>query len=561
MTTHKLFKSICFSGYGPFAGEMQFDFGSDVTLIVGRNNSGKSCLVDLLCSVLGSDSVRRGAPEPEMVEYLFEATKADLTRAGSTLLGFRNTEQIPASVLEKATGQVLPVRLVGREDYEVGTGLDRSFFPARYDTNWNNAAVAIGHGFAEHRRNLRVRRLFADRNIVPGVEDGNYAGLGSDGQDASLLVQHVLTYENLDESIIEDELLGELNRIMQPDARFTRISVQNIKGDYNQEWEIFLQEEGGRRFPLSSTGSGLKTVLLVLLNLLVADDGRRAKDQAVFFFEELENNLHPSLQRRLFEYLYGHAVEHGHRMVLTSHSQVAINVLFGKGGASIYHVTRSAGGTAALHKVDSDVEAKETLDDLGIKASDLFQTNGIIWVEGPSDRIYIKAWLEALYPGEFAEGSDYQFLYYGGKLLFHYTASEVAEKINFLYVNRNAAVIIDSDKKDGQADVNATKKRVRKELNEHGLMCWITQGKEIENYLSSRVIGAAFGPKAPVEQVDRFEPFPEYISACEPRFTSKKVDFAKRVAACILPEDAGVLNLRSKMEELHDALRKWASGL
>ena len=29
------------------------------------------------------------------------------------------------------------------------------------------------------------------------------------------------------------------------------------------------------------------------------------------------------------------------------------------------------------------------VDDLGIKASDILQSNGIIWVEGPSDRIYI----------------------------------------------------------------------------------------------------------------------------------------------------------------------------
>lgn len=31
----------------------------------------------------------------------------------------------------------------------------------------------------------------------------------------------------------------------------------------------------------------------------------------------------------------------------------------------------------------------DALDDLGVKASDLLQANGIIWVEGPSDRAYI----------------------------------------------------------------------------------------------------------------------------------------------------------------------------
>ena len=36
----------------------------------------------------------------------------------------------------------------------------------------------------------------------------------------------------------------------------------------------------------------------------------------------------------------------------------------------------------------------ELLNDLDIRVSDLVQTNRIIWVEEPSDRIYVKRWLQ-----------------------------------------------------------------------------------------------------------------------------------------------------------------------
>ena len=56
---------------------------------------------------------------------------------------------------------------------------------------------------------------------------------------------------------------------------------------------------------MSRMGSGLKTIILVLLNLLVIPELDEYKDKKmVYGFEELENNLHPAMQRKLFEYIY-----------------------------------------------------------------------------------------------------------------------------------------------------------------------------------------------------------------------------------------------------------------
>ena len=92
-------------------------------------------------------------------------------------------------------------------------------------------------------------------------------------------------------------------------------------------WEVFLQEKGLQRVPLSKTGSGLKTIVLVLLNLLVIPHTKDYQNvKLVYGFEELENNLHPALQRRLFDFLYQYAVKNEVTLYITTHSHIAINV-------------------------------------------------------------------------------------------------------------------------------------------------------------------------------------------------------------------------------------------
>jgi putative ATP-dependent endonuclease of OLD family len=58
------------------------------------------------------------------------------------------------------------------------------------------------------------------------------------------------------------------------------------------------------------------------------------------------------------------------------------------------------------------------LEDLGYHASDLLQSNGVIWVEGPTDRLYLLKWLE-LTGLKAKEDLDFTIMFYGGRLLSH----------------------------------------------------------------------------------------------------------------------------------------------
>ncbi|TOH93668.1 hypothetical protein CGI70_22740, partial [Vibrio parahaemolyticus] len=128
-------------------------------------------------------------------------------------------------------------------------------------------------------------------------------------------------------------------------------------------------------------------------------------------------------------------------------------------------------------------------NDLGYKASDILQANCIIWVEGPSDRIYLNYWIKAKYPS-LIEGLHYSIMFYGGRLFSHLSALDKDEQEEVIEdfvcvrsLNRNSIIMFDSDKSTPQSRLNTTKKRLANEFDQGPGFAWITKGREVENYL------------------------------------------------------------------------------
>ena len=122
------------------------------------------------------------------------------------------------------------------------------------------------------------RRLLADRDIATESSTKRLS-LAPDGRGASNIVRRYITTssEELSRDVIQRDLLSALNEIFGPDGRFTEIQIKehddNGTGSTtDNHWEIYLGEAHKGLVPLSKSGSGLKTVLLVLLNLLVIPD-------------------------------------------------------------------------------------------------------------------------------------------------------------------------------------------------------------------------------------------------------------------------------------------------
>ncbi|KJZ21756.1 hypothetical protein TW79_21240 [Tritonibacter mobilis] len=415
--------------------------------------------------------------------------------------------------------------------------------------------------------NLWCTRIQAERDVQPEQRDTKRF-LGSTGSGLTNLIRAFINSEDLPRHLVEEKLLHDLNEIYLGDSEFSAITCQENESSGN--WEIYLREDNKGDIRLSQSGSSLRTVFLVLafLRLYPAVQKTGSASNLIFCLEEPENNLHPALLRRLIDFLARQREERGFSLVITTHSPICIDLATKRDDATILHVRREKGRTVCGNVLDYAGQTS-ILEDLDVRGSDILQANGIIWVEGPSDRIYIKKWIEVMSEEGLREGVHYTFMFYGGKVLNHFDAlppEELPKKIAMLAVNRNIAIVMDSDRrpkawrtKTGkprrpQMRLNDTKKEIIRQVEQLGGYAWITAGKEIENYIPDDIWRQVAGKPLTIE--DEYEDIPK-ISELS-KLASTKVDLAHRVES-LIDRDAisNHLDLESSLSNLCSHIRIW----
>ena len=247
---------------------------------------------------------------------------------------------------------------------------------------------------------------------------------------------------------------------------------------------------------------------------------------------------------------------------MSTHSHVAIDYFSKNRLAKIYHVTRRD-RKSVITEMAGLQSHSNALDDLGCKASDLLQANGVIWVEGPSDRIYLKKWIEVIQGDDvrFKEGEHFQIVHFGGSLLAHFFGGDPEkgnldkEKIDLFRVNRNAAVFVDSDQRKKSDQLKPYVQSIKNELVELKIPFFATSGRTIENYLPAKLLGPLLDTKS---VCGPFADFAAFFRREKGRKSFDKVGFAREASAQftreMLESDP---DLKSKIADLIENIEKW----
>ncbi len=560
--------------------EQGFDCICPINIIIGRNNSGKSSLIDLIQYVISphEELFRLGhlgkKPEVFITQPLTEEEVESVFPENNSYDG-----EISANDLwefgQKWIGENLTYKLTKDETVREAAREFHSFekpFPLKRPERFEERLTTKLKNPFERKL---FRRISSERDIVREIDRNiplNHPSiltdaLQSNGIGATNLIQNFLNKTIYPRDLVRKKMLAELNTIVKPDLSFTDIIIRQDSENY---WEIYLEDDKKGIIALSKMGSGIKTILLVLINLYLIPSLLHEEVNTFYYgFEELENNLHPALQRKLFDYLRVFALKYNTIFFITTHSNVVIDLFQNDSEAQLLHVTHD-GVSAKTKPVKNFVDNIGILDDLDIRSSDLLQSNGVIWLEGPSDRIYLKKWIELFSDIELKEGLHYQCVFYGGKLLSHLaiktetSQDDTGEFIDLLKINTNLIVLIDSDKQKEDDDINDTKKRIIKELSsfDYG-MVWVTSGKEIENYLPKQSILKHYsidGTK--ITDLGQYENFADYLDKINEgegkKFSANKVKFASQISNHLEVADLSTrLNLREKMDDVIRKIKMW----
>lgn len=282
------------------------------------------------------------------------------------------------------------------------------------------------------------------------------------------------------------------------------------------EQRIFVKIGGETERALAELGDGIQSIVAMTFLPFVTDE------PTFFFIEEPELFLHPGMQRKFIELI---STDERHHYFFTTHSNHLLDLTMDYASVSVFHFSREFDDGDRAHVLERDptfrVERvaqgdRSPLLSLGVRNSSLLLVNATIWVEGITERMYLRRLL-ALYQEQplpdggqrrrFHEDIHFSFVEYGGSCITHWSflADDDDAPIDVDRLCGQAFVITD---RDGEDEKSQRKAKLQEKLGEryHCLMV-----REIENMLP---------PKAIWEVVRRLEPRERKPPlAAEPPFT------------------------------------------
>lgn len=264
---------------------------------------------------------------------------------------------------------------------------------------------------------------------------------------------------------------------------------------------IHVQGESHTR-KLYELGDGIQALIILMYKVFMAEP------KSIFFIDEPELNLHPGMQRLFLEQIYKNKTLTDKELIyiICTHSNHFLDLTLEKNNVSIYSFSPrivEKGKQFIIKNVNGG--NNELLKHLGVNNSSVFLANCSIWVEGISDRNYIKAFLKAYlkYLSEtkskdyrfIKEDIDYAFFEYSGSNIEHYIfediddiqQDEILREINALALSNRIFLLADSDNVDGRTKKGIRLKKLEDNKKDNFIPKIIRQVREIENLLTNDV--------------------------------------------------------------------------
>lgn len=426
-----------------------------INILLGSNNCGKS---RFMRRFMKSDIIVRIAEE-DFIAYNNFAYKTN------------------SDFLQRLGGR--PMFALLKIDPEIKSSIDANHNNfARYRHHFSRGNIGI---FEKLQENLMTTLTGVKKYYIPTLRSAHSLFQSNNGKiekiEDDIYIQTYLKNYNIDKNIeiftglhLYREILHSRNSEKAIRSRFDEFEKflsesffngkqidivahfdksDNERG-INEKELILIHVEGEKTTrKLYELGDGIQALIILMYKIFMAENN------SVIYIDEPELNLHPGMQRLFLEQITGNAKlkEKNLTYVMTTHSNHFLDLTIEKEHVSIYSFSTKNTNSGETQFVIKNVNVgdNEILKNLGVNNSSVFMANCSIWVEGISDRNYIKAFLKSYcnsinkpYP---KEDIDFAFFEYAGSNYSHYNFSheEDALKIKAFALNNKILFISDID--------------------------------------------------------------------------------------------------------------------
>lgn len=369
---------------------IEVEFGNP-TIIIGRNSSGKSNFLEALHLFFNEFTPELTRDVSGVSDHLWHNRETDkpIEFIVAVKLTQREFDQIFTKDLNKfkpafIEGKLTICREITFKAPNIATWRTRSVdftgtrlikdgklaYKTQNMTEQNKTEILtkVLTNISQRLKN-RFKLIFAVRGATSSVPSLEARPLNIPPETQT---QIIATFES--ENLNDLRLWGQIEKDID--------GVSSLAG-LNVRANELRNREGIIRFPLSYIGGGDQETLALTFML-------RHEKAHILAIEEPETHLHPNLSRTFFNILKSVSVRK--QTIITTHSPIFIDLV----NLNNSWIFRKENRETKVYRIQNAEDLRAVSYELGIKPSDIFFADKILFVEGPIDKTVYGIWAEKL---------------------------------------------------------------------------------------------------------------------------------------------------------------------
>ncbi len=398
--------------YKSFLSSQEVDLTSGFNVVVGQNNAGKTAFVEALSLHFGNKNhmSMKTSPSPgvllddsfistvqiafqlaegEAEQLLINARSSfymplregtDLGSEATKFLALLRQSEVLQCIYQPNNFVTTYLESLGEVTDVTGLVEFRVKIPQRqleYAPNpYQISQINLSSLYGTHLANILRDRIYlfsAERLNVSQSSFGTRTVLLPNASNLAEVLHHLQSSNST-----RFRRLNQHVNIIFPEIKWVTVPP----GPSNNEVRILLwsidpdTERTDLAIPLSESGTGIGQVLAILYVVLTAEYPR------TIIIDEPQSFLNPGAVRKLIEILKQYAQ---HQFIITTHSPEVVSMV----NPQTLFLLRKVEAETMIEQLDSTEaqDQKLLLSEVGVRLSDVFGADNILWVEGATEEL------------------------------------------------------------------------------------------------------------------------------------------------------------------------------